>query len=120
VWCASSCAVASRRTRINRAGRAIRTHVQGLLDGVERVIAADALDAAGCPDLMGAKEVAAELGTSVPNLRAVRDLPEAVAEVAATRLWDADEIRRFARERKRKAVGAGGMAPHREHRKRRG
>ena len=69
---------------------------------------AAALDAAGCPDVMGAKEVAAELSVGVANLRAVARLPEPVTEVSATRLWDADEVRKFARERARKRAAEAG------------
>ena len=102
--------MASRETRIKRVDRAIRFHIGRLLGGNvdARVIARTAVDAAGHADVMGAKEVAAELGVGVANLRAVARLPEPVTEVSATRLWDADEVRKFARERARKRAAEAG------------
>jgi hypothetical protein len=49
------------------------------------------------PELFGAIEVCDALGVSTGNLQYVRDLPPAVAQVRATRLWLADDIRPFAK-----------------------
>ena len=104
--------MASRRTRINRAVRELRAllssspHVLQAATIGDDVAAAEVvttvIDAAGTlGEVMGAKEFAAELGVTVQNLRKVANLPEPVAEVSATPLWDADAARAFARERRR-------------------
>src|SRR5688500_1292625 len=95
--------MASRRTRINRVEKAWPVKLGTILD---KEYAAVAVDAAGCPDLMGTKEVIAELG--VTDLRKVAGLPDPVAEVEATRLWDADAIKALARERKRNPPSLAG------------
>jgi hypothetical protein len=46
---------------------------------------------------MGAWEVAECLGVHRTNLQFIRDLPEPVQELRATRLWLADDIRQFAK-----------------------
>lgn len=93
--------MASRRARIARVTKALRA--ARLRDMTNPEVARAAVDAVGCPDLMGVKEVIVCLGVS--DLRKVANLPEPVAEVEATRLWDADEIRALARERKRNPPG---------------
>ena len=96
--------MASRETRIKRVIRSLREHI-----GAEpRTLATCIVNEVGHGDVMGAKEVAAELGVGVANLRAVARLPEPITEVSATRLWDADEIRKFARERARKRAAEAG------------
>jgi hypothetical protein len=95
--------MASRRTRINRAAKVIAERFH--LPKAGRIVAPELVDAIGCPDLMGAKEVAAELGVTVQNLRKVANLPEPVEEVSATPLWDAETVRAFARERRRNPPG---------------
>lgn len=56
------------------------------------------------PELMGAKEVAAELDVAVSNLDKIPRLPEATQRIGAGRIWRADVIREFADDRrKRKA-----------------
>lgn len=52
------------------------------------------------PEMMGAKEIAEELGTRQSNIRTIVGLPEPYASVAATTLWRADEVREFAAERR--------------------
>lgn len=55
-------------------------------------------------DPMGAREVAEALGIRVQNLQYVKELPDAVVSIAASRLWDGRDIRKFAaREARRKA-----------------
>jgi hypothetical protein len=51
------------------------------------------------PELMGAKEAAEAIGCRQTNLRQIAGLPDPVAVVSATTLWDADEIRDFAERR---------------------
>lgn len=51
------------------------------------------------PDLMGAREVAAELGVSPSNLGKVADLPPPAKELIRGRLWRADVIYQFAQRR---------------------
>ena len=46
---------------------------------------------------MGAWEVAECLGVHRTNLQFIKDLPEPVQELRATRLWLADEIQAFAK-----------------------
>jgi len=64
------------------------------------------------PELMGAAEVAGTLGVSVHNLNAVVGLPKAVAQLRATRVWIADDVRAFAVEfkvrRRQRVTPAGG------------
>lgn len=57
---------------------------------------------AGEPELMGASEVAAELGARQTNIRQVVGLPEAYDVIAATTLWRAEEIREFAAARRQR------------------
>jgi hypothetical protein len=52
------------------------------------------------PKLMGAKEVAEELRTQVGNIRTIVGLPEPYDVIAASKLWRADEIREFAKQRR--------------------
>jgi hypothetical protein len=52
------------------------------------------------PEIMGAKEVAAELGIEVSNLERQSRLPAAAADLACGRIWRADVIRKFAIERR--------------------
>lgn len=106
--------MASRSTRIKRAQRVLRA--AGYI--IPGRIVAEVLKAAGPPKSLGAKEVAEAFSTTVPNLRKT-NLPEPHDEVAATRLWDEDEIHRAARERERKRIGRGGKAPHAANKKRR-
>ena len=58
---------------------------------------------------MGAWEVAECLGVERTNLQFIKDLPEPVEEVRATRLWLAEEIREFAKvyNLRRQARAAG-------------
>lgn len=51
------------------------------------------------PELMGAKEAAAELGVLQTNLRTIKGLPAPVQKIGATTLWLAADIRRLAKER---------------------
>jgi hypothetical protein len=51
------------------------------------------------PELFGRWECAQALGCSTANLDRQRGVPEPIAEVKATRLWLADEIREFVVER---------------------
>lgn len=51
------------------------------------------------PELMGAYEACQELGVASGNLRKVAGLPEPVAQVKATALWLAEDIRALARKR---------------------
>jgi hypothetical protein len=51
------------------------------------------------PEMMGAKEASAAIGCRQSNLRMIAGLPKPVQELASTTLWDAEEIRAFARER---------------------
>lgn len=53
----------------------------------------------GVPELMGAREAAAELGVRVPNLRKVDGLPEPAWTLASGPVWPASEIRALARRR---------------------
>lgn len=48
------------------------------------------------PQLMGVAEVGDALGVRVQNLQFIKDLPQPVAKVRATRLWLAEEIWAFA------------------------
>jgi hypothetical protein len=50
------------------------------------------------PELMGAAEAAEEIGTAVQNLGSLLGMPEPVAQLRATRVWLADEVRAFAVE----------------------
>jgi hypothetical protein len=51
------------------------------------------------PDVVGAAEAAQVLGVSQTNLRVVSGLPEPIAKLRATSLWDGAAIRRLAAER---------------------
>ena len=53
------------------------------------------------PELWGRTETAEALGCSTANLDRQVGVPEPIAEVKATRLWLADEIREFVIERDR-------------------
>ena len=57
---------------------------------------------------MGVAEVAEALGIHNANIDKQKGLPEPVATIRATRVWDADEIRAFAEERKRRHNNSGG------------
>lgn len=48
------------------------------------------------PQLFGASEVAEAIGVSQTNLQFIKDLPEPVQKIRASRLWLADEILVFA------------------------
>lgn len=50
--------------------------------------------------LMGRSEVAQELRVQVPNLGKVVGLPEPIAQLRCGAIWDAAEIREFARLRR--------------------
>jgi hypothetical protein len=52
------------------------------------------------PELMGVTEVCEELGTKSSNLDKIAGLPEPLQRLAGGRVWVADEIRQFARERR--------------------
>lgn len=56
------------------------------------------------PELWGVAEVASFLGTTSANLDKRAGLPEPVTRVRATRLWQADEIKAYARQRRREAA----------------
>jgi hypothetical protein len=56
-------------------------------------------------ELMGAAEVARELGINVSNVGRIAGIPEPLQQLAATRVWDAEEIREFSRERARRREG---------------
>jgi hypothetical protein len=49
-------------------------------------------------DIVGSKEAAEILGINPRNLLPTPGLPEPVAVLAATKVWDGAEIRAFARE----------------------
>jgi hypothetical protein len=51
-------------------------------------------------DLMGAYEVAHELGINVANVGRLHGMPDPITELKATRIWWAADIREFARKRK--------------------
>ena len=51
------------------------------------------------PELMGAAEVANELGIDVSNVGRIQGMPEPKAQLRATKVWSAEEIRDFARRR---------------------
>lgn len=55
------------------------------------------------PELFGAAEAAAELGVHQQNLRTLKGLPPPYAFLRSTTLWRADDIRRFAAERRKAA-----------------
>ena len=55
----------------------------------------------------GTKEAAEALGVTTSNIDKVVGLPAPVTEVAATRLWRADEIDAFALERQTRRAGNG-------------
>lgn len=74
----------------------------GAHPGARRNLAAELVDAAGMPEIMGAKEAGVELDVAGYNLRKVPGLPEHEQEVSNNRLWQADIIRRFARKRRRR------------------
>lgn len=57
------------------------------------------------PELLGAKEAAAELGVRQPNLRTISGLPEPYQQIGATTLWRAEEIRELAKHRASRRVG---------------
>jgi hypothetical protein len=57
-------------------------------------------------ELMGAKEAAAAIGCRQTNLRMIAGLPDPVQTVAATSLWDAEEIRAFAESRRNRSAGS--------------
>ena len=50
-------------------------------------------------ELMGAKEVADELGVQMSNLQHQRDLPRPVATLSRGDIWLAQDIREFRHER---------------------
>lgn len=52
------------------------------------------------PEVMGATEVAAELGVNQQNLNKVANLPESFQGLSRGRLWRADVIRAFAESRR--------------------
>ncbi len=57
------------------------------------------IEAAGLPELIGATDVAALLGTWTSNLTRWPTLPEPLYHLRSGKLWDAAVIRRFAAER---------------------
>jgi hypothetical protein len=70
-----------------------------------------------CPELMRASEVAQTLRVRGSNLQFIKDLPEPVQHLRATRVWRADEIRDFAeayhaRRRARSARPSGRAGDH--------
>ncbi len=54
----------------------------------------------GIPDVMGAAEASTALGVNQCNLRVVGGLPEPIARLAATPLWNGADIRRLAAKRR--------------------
>jgi hypothetical protein len=56
------------------------------------------------PELWGAKRVADELGTTAGNLGRWASLPAPLYDLPTGKLYDAAEIRRVARERRREAA----------------
>lgn len=58
--------------------------------------------ASDVPELMGASEVAAELGIARTNLGAIVGLPEPVQVLRRGAIWRAAEIREFAAERRKR------------------
>jgi hypothetical protein len=63
---------------------------------------------ASVPDLMGFAEVAEAIGVSGTNLPCIKDLPEPVARVKATRIWLAADIWEFAKRYQARTNGRGG------------
>lgn len=55
------------------------------------------------PEIWGVTEVSRELGVAHSNLSRVPGLPEPDQVIAAGRLWRADVIRKFARERRERS-----------------
>jgi hypothetical protein len=58
-------------------------------------------------ELMGATEVAEELGVQMSNLGQQRDLPKPVARLARGDIWLASDIREFRRDRAERRVRRG-------------
>lgn len=54
------------------------------------------------PELMGATEVAAELGVAQSNLPKISGLPPHATTLGRGRIWRADVIRTFAEERRKR------------------
>lgn len=109
--------MASRVTRINRVVRVLEDRGWPVSDEAKREGAAEIVDAIGWPDPMGAKEVQEALG--VTDLRKATGVPEHKVEISTGRLWDGDEVRAAARDRKRRRVAEvskGGKAPHKRKR----
>jgi hypothetical protein len=58
-------------------------------------------------ELMGASEVAEELGVRMSNLQHQRDLPRPVARLARGDIWLASDIREFRHDRAERRVRRG-------------
>ncbi len=56
-------------------------------------------------DLMGSKEVCEALGVKSGNLRKVKGLPAPLQELASGPVWEAEGIRRLARQRQEERNG---------------
>jgi hypothetical protein len=69
------------------------------------------------PELLGAKEVADELGVRVSNLERVVGLPAEVGDLACGRIWRADVIRPFADERRERRAAEKRQAAERRKQK---
>jgi hypothetical protein len=57
------------------------------------------------PELLGSKQVAERLGTQPSNLGAFPGLPEAVVQMDRGRLWLAEDVEEYAREREARKAG---------------
>jgi hypothetical protein len=51
------------------------------------------------PDIIGAKEAAVIIGTTVSNLNQIAHMPEPYDRIAATKLWRREDMEAFAVER---------------------
>lgn len=94
--------------RIARATLRARAGARQPEDALEMLVTA--LDQSPVPLLMGASEVAQEVGVKVSNLRKVRGLPLPRQHLASGPVWLASEVKEFAadrRARKQKVDGNG-------------
>lgn len=99
----------SRPTRLERVADALAEHrLKTINVKGERIVvqtpplelAERALEAAGWPEVMGAREVAELLGRNGSDLRKLPDLPAPEQSIATGRLWDGEKIRPYARSRR--------------------
>lgn len=93
--------MASHEARVKRVQRCILRELAVTPQGARRTAKA-ILAELPVRELMGARELAELLEVDVSNLRSVSGLPAPVGELRATRVWDAEECRRFARARARR------------------